>query len=177
MKRLCVLSAAIVFAVSCGSSSSSSAPSATPTTKPTLVATLSPGNEIPPISGPESTGSGTVAVVWDTTTDSAGNITTAKVNFSVSLTGFPPGISINVAHIHQGASTCASCGVVVSTTLSAADQLKSDSVGAVTFAKNGISVDAALAQQIIANPSGFYFNVHSQSNPGGVARGQLSRAQ
>jgi len=176
MKRLCVLSAAI-FAVSCGSSSTSSSPSPAPVTKPTLTATLSPANEIPPISGAEASGSGTVAVVWDTTTDAAGNITSAKVNFSVSLTGFPPGTSINVAHIHQGASTCASCGVVVSTTLAPSDQLKSDSVGALTFAKNGISVDAALAQAIINNPSGYYFNVHSQLNPGGVARGQLSRAQ
>ena len=33
--------------------------------------------------------------------------------------------------------------------------------------------DAATLQSIIDNPAGFYFNVHSSTNPGGVARGQL----
>jgi filamentous hemagglutinin family protein len=34
-------------------------------------------------------------------------------------------------------------------------------------------VTATLAQQIIANPNGFYFNVHSGLNPGGAVRAQL----
>jgi hypothetical protein len=34
-------------------------------------------------------------------------------------------------------------------------------------------VDAALAQTIINNPAGYYFNIHTAANPGGVARGQL----
>jgi hypothetical protein len=38
-------------------------------------------------------------------------------------------------------------------------------------------VDAALEQTILNNPAGFYFNVHSTLNPGGVARGQLVRVQ
>ena len=29
------------------------------------------------------------------------------------------------------------------------------------------------AQQIIDNPNGYYFNVHTTLNPGGAARGQL----
>ena len=176
MKRLYVLSAAVAFAVSCGSSSTSAPSSPTPAPKPTLVATLSPANENPPIQGAEASGSGTVAAVWDTTTDAAGNITSAKVNFSVSLTGFPSTTSLTAAHIHQGAATC-NCPVVVSTQLTTADQVKSDSVGALVFAKNGISVDPALAQQILSAPGGFYFNVHSAANTGGVARGVLSRAQ
>jgi hypothetical protein len=31
------------------------------------------------------------------------------------------------------------------------------------------------AAGIIANPAGFYFNVHTALNPGGAVRGQLSR--
>ena len=34
---------------------------------------------------------------------------------------------------------------------------------------------ASLAQEILDNPSGFYFNIHSQNNPGGVIRAQLLR--
>jgi hypothetical protein len=33
-----------------------------------------------------------------------------------------------------------------------------------------------VAQQLIDNPSAFYFNVHTFTNPGGMARGQLRRA-
>ena len=36
---------------------------------------------------------------------------------------------------------------------------------------------ADIANQILTNPAGYYFNVHSTLNPGGVARGQLVRTQ
>jgi hypothetical protein len=36
-------------------------------------------------------------------------------------------------------------------------------------------MSAANAQAIVANPAGFYFNVHTPVNPGGAARGQLAR--
>ena len=35
------------------------------------------------------------------------------------------------------------------------------------------TVDVTLANQIIANPNGYYFNVHSAVNPGGAVRAQL----
>jgi hypothetical protein len=34
-------------------------------------------------------------------------------------------------------------------------------------------MDAATINSIVANPAGFYFNVHTTLNPGGVVRGQL----
>jgi hypothetical protein len=37
----------------------------------------------------------------------------------------------------------------------------------------GQNVDATNLQAIIDNPAGYYFNVHSTQNGGGVARGQL----
>jgi hypothetical protein len=33
------------------------------------------------------------------------------------------------------------------------------------------------ANSILANPAGFYLNIHTAANPGGVARGQLTRTQ
>ena len=33
------------------------------------------------------------------------------------------------------------------------------------------------AAALLANPSAFYFNIHSPMNPGGFARGQLERIQ
>ena len=44
-----------------------------------------------------------------------------------------------------------------------------------TFSVSGVSVPGATLQNIVNNPAGFYFNVHSPTNPGGVARGQLNR--
>lgn len=163
------------LAAACGSSSSSS--STTPTAlpvKPTLVATLSPANEVPPITNAESTGNGAVSVLFDTTTDSSGNITSAKATFTVTLNGFPANTPINIAHIHQGASTCV-CPVVVNTTLASGTVVLSNGSG--TFVKTDIVVDPAVAQGILNNASNYYFNVHSTLNPGGAARGTLTRVQ
>jgi hypothetical protein len=79
---------------------------------------------------------------------------------------------VNIAHIHEGASTCA-CPVVVNTSLAAGEVTITN--GIASFTKTGITVDPAVTQRILNNPAGFYFNVHTTLNPGGVARGQLTR--
>jgi hypothetical protein len=169
MKRLSLLAVALAFfAAGCGSSSST-APSSP--TKPTFTATLSPANEVPPVTNAESTVTGNATITIDATKDAAGNITAATVTFVVNLSGFPAGSTVNIAHIHEGASTCA-CPVVVNTTLAAGEVTISG--GSATFTKAGINIaDPAIAQRIINNPAGFYFNVHTALNGGGVARGTL----
>ena len=48
--------------------------------------------------------------------------------------------------------------------------------GSGSFQVNGVAgSDAATMQAIIDNPANYYFNVHSSSNSGGVARGQLAK--
>jgi hypothetical protein len=47
--------------------------------------------------------------------------------------------------------------------------------GAGGFTKNAVNVTPALAQALLDGPAGFYFNVHTTANPGGVIRGQLVR--
>src|SRR6185436_18794410 len=39
---------------------------------------------------------------------------------------------------------------------------------------SNVTVDPVLANDIITGPAGFYFNVHSTVNGGGVVRGQLT---
>ena len=169
MKRLAVFAAILaVGAAACGKSSNE--PSNTPV-NPTFTAALSPANEVPAITGAEASGSGTATITFNVTRDAANNITAGTVNFSVNLTGFPAGTPFNIAHIHQAAA--GTNGSVVINTALAAGEVTASAAGTATITKNGVSADPALLQQIINNPAGFYFNVHSTVNPGGVARGQL----
>lgn len=171
MKRMFVLAiAASFFAAACGSSS----PSSPTPTQPTFTAALSPANENPPISGAEASGSGNATITFNTTKDAAGNITQAAVTFQVTMQGFPAGTPINIAHIHTGA-TGQNGGVLISTSLAAGEVVLANGSG--SFTKTVSNVDPATAQNIINNPSGFYFNIHSTANPGGVARGQLVKVQ
>jgi hypothetical protein len=45
--------------------------------------------------------------------------------------------------------------------------------GAATFSRLNQTMTAVAAQQIVNNPAGYYFNVHTSANTGGVMRGQL----
>ena len=172
MKRLSLLVVALgVFVSACGSSSTS--PSGP--TNPTFTATLLPANEVPAIQGAEATGSGTATVTIVTTKDAAGNVTAATATFVVNLSGFPPNTPINIAHIHAAAAGV-NGAVVINSGLTAGQTVLTNGSGTFTAANLTITpVD--LANQILANPAGFYFNVHSTLNPGGVARGQLVRQQ
>jgi CHRD domain len=171
MKRVSLLFVALgFFAAGCGSSST--AP--TPPTNPTFTAALSPANEVPAIAGAEASGSGTATVTMVTTKDSAGNVTAATATFVVNMSGFPAGTSIVNAHIHQAAAGV-NGNVVVPSGIAAGANVLANGSGSFTAAN--LTVDPALANSILANPAGFYFNIHSSLNAGGVARGQLVRTQ
>ena len=137
-----------------------------------FTATLLPGNERPtPVTGAEATGSGVANITFNVTRDSAGNITAATADFNVTLTGFPSTTAITIAHIHTGGPE-ASSGILVDTGLTSGTvQLIN---GAGSFSRTNIQFQSLdIPQNIINNPNGFYFNVHSSANPGGVVRGQL----
>jgi hypothetical protein len=170
MKRLSPI--AVVLALAAAGCSSNSTPTNPSPTNPTFTAALSPANEVPPVTNAESTVSGNASITLITAKDAAGNITSATATFVVNLTGFPAGTSISAAHIHEGASTCA-CPVIVSLALVAGEVTVTN--GIASFTKPNITVDPAVAQRILSNPAGFYFNVHSTLNPGGFARGTLTR--
>jgi hypothetical protein len=130
-----------------------------------------PSNESQGINGGETSGSGTVTITFNTVEDSGGTITSATANFNVTLTGFPSTTNITIAHIHVGVAGSAPGSIVVNTGLASGEVALTNGAGG--FQKLGINVDPTLAQTIINNPSGYYFNVHSTANPVGVARGQL----
>ena len=142
---------------------------------PTFTMALTTANEVPPITGAEATGSGTAVITLNITRNAANAITAATVNFSVSLAGFPASTNITIAHIHEAAAGVTG-PIRVNTGLASGDVTLVNGVGG--FVKRGINVtDLTIIDRILANPSAFYFNVHSTANPGGVIRAQLVRTQ
>jgi len=140
-----------------------------------FTATLSPANEVPAAVGPETSGTGTATVTMNVTRDSAGAINAATIDFLSLMSNFPAGTIITAAHIHNGAAGVAA-PVVVSTGIAQGEVTMPNGSG--SLVKNGVAVSPVdLANQMINNPSGFYFNIHTATNPGGIARGQLTRTQ
>jgi hypothetical protein len=170
MKRLALLLAIpALFLAGC---SKDEAPTAADpnTTKYTFTAQLSPANEVPPVTGPESTGSGSVTITMFVAKDSGGNATSASVDFDATFSGFPPGTALTAAHIHPGVAG-ATGPAQVSAALAAGEV--TFPAGSGSLSKKSLFVPVDQANAIIANPSAFYFNIHTAANPGGVARGQL----
>jgi hypothetical protein len=170
-----MLAAVCAAAVGCGSNSPSS-PSTTNPTTVTFTSQLRPSNEVPAVGGAESTGTGTATITFHLTRDAGGAIQSGTVDFQFTLTGFPAGTNIILAHIHGPAAAGANANVLIGVTgLSPATPLALAN-GSGSFQVNGVAgSDAATMQAIIDNPANYYFNVHSSSNSGGVARGQLAK--
>jgi hypothetical protein len=173
MKRLTTLVCAALLAGACGSDNNSpSGPSNTLPTTVNFTAALNPANEVPPVTNADASGRGSGTFTLNLTRDSAGAITAATGTFVYSLTGFPAGTQVRLTHIHEGGPAIAG-GVVVDTGLTAANAipLADGTLTNQTFSNRPVAAD--LAQRIIDNPNGFYFNVHTALNPGGAVRGQL----
>ena len=159
MKRLALISCVAALALAgCGSSNKN--PSG-PSNTTVFTVTLLPSNEVPPITNAESSGRGTAVITVHSDTNT--------IDFNVSLTGFPNGTAIRAAHIHPGPAG-QNGNVLVSTGLSDVRTLDN---GSGTLSFNGVGTSAENITNILANPQNFYFNIHSSTNPGGVARGQL----
>jgi hypothetical protein len=176
MRRYAVLLAVVLAVAGCGDDDDNGNPNG-PSAQPNSIvfnAALSSANEVPAITNADSPARGTGTFTLNLTRDGAGTITGATGTFVYSLTGFPNGTNIILTHIHRGAAG-ANGGVVVNTGLSAASPitLAAGTLTNQTFADR--EVGATLAQEIIDNPAGFYFNVHSTLNPSGAVRAQLVR--
>jgi hypothetical protein len=167
MKRIALL-AVLTAVAACGSDSPTN-----PSTGPIVfTAALSAANEVPAITNADANGRGTATITLNAPRDSSGAITgPGTMNFVVPLSGFPAGTEVRLAHIHPGA-VGVNGSPLVNTGLTAANPvILSDGTGTLTFSNVAVTLDQA--QQITANPAGFYFNAHTAVNPGGAVRGQL----
>ena len=170
MKRYALLAAVTILAAACGSSSPAG-PTPPPNTV-TFTAALNPANEVPPITNADASGSGSGTFKMDLTRDSAGTITAAKATFVFTLNNFPAGTQVILGHIHTGGPGVTG-SPIVNTGLTAANPVVLTNGSVTNQTIGNIDVSGPNAQQIIDNPNGFYYNLHTVLNPGGAVRAQL----
>lgn len=129
-------------------------------------ALLSTSHEVSPLVGTDASGEATIEFILSRTN---GQITSALIDFHVN---WRAGLSeeLRAAHIHRGPAG-ENGPVVINTGLAPLPAAASGTIfrQASVTDPEGISV----IEDILANPRGFYFNVHSVSNPSGLIRGQL----
>jgi hypothetical protein len=136
---------------------------------------MSAANEVPPVSNAEANARGTATITFSVPRDSSGNVTGGgTANFSVQLSGFPAGSAAIAAHIHPGAAGVNGNVLVPVVGVSATAPIVMGD-GTATLNLSGSPITQDQATQIVANPAGYYFNVHTPVNPGGAVRGQLVR--
>jgi hypothetical protein len=123
-----------------------------------LTATLTGGEtEVPDGGDPNGTGNASIRL----------NPETGRVCFALDWERIR---SPFMAHIHRGAEGVAGPIRVV---LFESEQPLPGTIRGVTGCARDVSAD--LINRIIANPSGFYVNVHNTPFPGGAIRGQLQQ--
>jgi hypothetical protein len=173
MKTFQIVAAVVLAAGAAACGSSDSSPSSP--TVPTFTVTMLPSNETTAVVGPEAQGTGTMTIKFNLTKDAGGNVTAATADFSGTFSNFPAGTTLTAAHIHPGAAGVAG-SPIINLTLSSGEVVFANGGG--TLTKNGVTISPVdLATTIMNNPSGYYFNIHTATNPGGAARGQLVRTQ
>jgi hypothetical protein len=175
MRRLGFLLIVLAMTAGCDDADPPTGPS---TSGPIVfTAQLSAANEVPAVANAEAGGRGNVTITFNVPRDSTGAVTGGGgVTFAVQLTGFAAGTPAVAAHIHPGAVGVNGSPLVNTTISAAAPVVMGDGTANVTVTATP-EISQANAQAIVANPAGYYFNVHTQLNPGGAVRGQLTRTQ
>jgi hypothetical protein len=145
-----------------------------------FVAPLSPSSEVrtPPITDKEIVGAGNVAM--HLRRDTAGNVVSALVDFDVEVFT-TQAETITAMHIHQNVAG-ANGGIVLSSTpanFPPSPILDASPGEGRIFKQRSLAItntgELAAINGILANPAGYYLNLHSTSYPGGIIRGQLQR--
>lgn len=127
-------------------------------------------NEVPPITAYSASGRGTITA--DVQRDTLGQVTGGTVTFSVFFL-FPGEVMVTGLHIHE-APAGVNGSIVIDTGVSNANRVVSST------GKGFINVPVAITagnlaafRRLLANPAGFYVNLHTTVNPGGAIRAQL----
>lgn len=136
-------------------------------------AVLSNTNEVPATT---IAASGGATVLLHVVRDASGNILSGSADANVSYK-FPGAVTITAMHIHKAPAGVNGSIVLPWTIMRTEDASGVGSLAPVQsqFPSTAIPVD--IVNQILADPSQFYLNVHTGDFPGGAMRGQLQPAQ
>lgn len=133
-------------------------------------AVVSPANEVPPRPVAQQA-SGTATVVMSIKRNAAGAATAAYIDFVMNAYYGAEEVS-RAMHIHRGGANVS--GPVVLD--SAFGGPVTAGPGNATFVRRAEFVsttDLNTVEQVLADPGGYYINIHTVSAPGGILRGQL----
>jgi hypothetical protein len=129
-----------------------------------FAAQLLASNEVPPVSNADLNAFGQVRITLDTATN------LFQFEWSVGNVAAP---QIILSHIHEGAAGI-NGPIRVDSGITPASPVAVTN-GSAAFSRSNLSGPADVVTRLLANPGGFYFNIHSTLNPTGVVRGQLIR--
>jgi len=175
MTRLVAMTAVLLMAAAC-SDDGTTPTTPSPNTGPIVfTASLGAANEVPPVTNAEANARGLATITFNVPRNAGGGVTGAgTVDFVAQLTNFPPGTPATLARLYIGPAGVVGT-VVINTGLSAISPIVMDATGSATLNFTGVPVSQADATSIVANPSAYYFNVHTTLNATGAVRGQLVR--
>ena len=137
-----------------------------------LTAPLSPIKEVPSLAGMDAEGGATVQLHLQR--DDDGALIWAFVTFTVQVRPAEPDAVLAI-HIHEGAAG-ENGPVVIPSGLEFGDDPVPAGPEPVRIWRQVPMTDAAglaVVSSVLENPGGFYVNVHTGSQPGGLMRGQL----
>ena len=102
--------------------------------------------------------------------DASGNVTGGTVNFLTNF-NFPSGVTLTGHHIHEAAFG-ANGPIVINPPTAQIQTQYPTGVGMISMNANITNLDAF--KRFLANPAGFYVNLHTSANPAGAIRGQIT---
>lgn len=139
----------------------------------TLEARLTPLSENPVVTGRAASGTANITIRLDRQNTAATAASTGSVLVNISATTTQSEV-VTAAHIHRGVAGV-NGPVVVDFKMTTATTTVANQAAALTTQFEVTEADAVkVLEEVLANPAGFYVNVHTQSNPGGHIRGQLA---
>lgn len=134
--------------------------------------TMTNDKEVPPVTN--QPGNAVATITASPTRDDKGAVTGGTVTFSMQY-NFDAAANLTGLHIHEGAEG-ANGPVVINTGVGGATNTiaLANGKGSANFIVPITATSLAPFQRLVAGPTGFYVNVHTNVNAGGVARAQLS---
>lgn len=133
-------------------------------------AVVSPANEVPPRPVAQQA-SGTSTIVMSIKRNASGVATAAYVDFVMNAYYAAEEVS-RAMHIHRGGANV-SGGVVLDSFFGSPVTAGPGNATFVRRAEYVSTADLNTVEQVLADPGGYYINIHTVSAPGGILRGQL----